>query len=132
MPEEEDRTETDEDDGVEIKEQPDGTILFYRYGVLHRDGGPAVVGPYGEERWYRFGKEHREDGPAIVRADGSKEWLRDGKHHREDGPAVERADGSGRWYLNGEDWSDGPAIVARRKAEKFRAMKSNPTPPKPG
>jgi hypothetical protein len=118
----------EEEDGVEIKVEPDGTALFFRYGVLHRDHGPAVMRPNGENWWYQFGKEHREDGPAIVRADGSKEWLRNGKHHREDGPAVEGANGSNRWYLNGETWDDGPSVVARRKADKARAMKMAPTP----
>jgi len=33
-----------------------------------------------------------------------------------------------RWYLNGEDWPDGPSVVARRKAEKARAMKMTPSP----
>lgn len=110
-------------DGVEIKVESDGTKQWLRYGVLHRDDGPAVERPDGETRWYQFGKEHREGGPAIERADGSKEWLRHGKHHREDGPATESRLNTPRWYLNGEDWPDGPSVVARRKAEQARALK---------
>ncbi len=120
---------TEEEDGVEVKVQDDGTVLFFLYGVLHRDHGPAVIGPGGEKRWYQFGKEHREDGPAIERADGSKEWFRHGKHHREDGPATESRYTTPRWYLNGEDWPDGPSVVARRKAEKARALKMKPFKP---
>ena len=62
----------EEDDGVEIKVEPDGTALYFRYGVLHRDHGPAVIRPEGDLRWYQFGKEHRDDGPAIIYADGTK------------------------------------------------------------
>ena len=123
-----------EDDGVEIIVKPDGSILWYRYGVLHRDGGPAVIRPaLGgiEFWWYQFGKEHRDDGPAIIRADGSTQWFRDGKCHREDGPAVERADGSKDYWLNGESWSDGPSVIARRKAEQFQAKKNKPPHPQP-
>jgi hypothetical protein len=117
----------EEDDGVEIKVEPDGTALFFLYGVLHRDNGPAVIRPEGDKRWYQFGKLHRDDGPAIIRPDGSKEWFRYGKHHREDGPATESQLGTPRWYLNGEDWPDGPSVVARQKAEKARALKAKPS-----
>ena len=113
------------EDGVEIK-LVDGRKLWYLYGVLHRDGGPAVEGTGGEQHWYQFGKHHREGGPAIVRHDGSKEWLRDGKHHREDGPATEGPLSTPRYYLNGEEWYDGPSVIARRKAEKARALKPKP------
>lgn len=114
----------EDQDGVERRVERDGRVLWYRYGVLHRDNGPAVEYPSGEQWWFQFGKEHREDGPAIIRPDGSKEWFRDGKCHREDGPAVERLDGTQRWYLNGELWEDGPSVIARQRAEKARAVKS--------
>jgi hypothetical protein len=119
------------EDEPEIKVESDGTKLWYLYGVLHRDDGPAVQRPDGDKRWYQYGQLHREDGPAIERPDGSKEWLRYGKHHREDGPATVSRNGSERWYLNGEDWPNGPTVVARRKAEKARALKMKPAM-KPG
>lgn len=57
--------------------EPDGTVMCFRYGVLHRDDGPAIIKAGGGEFWYyQFGKLHREDGPAVIRADGMKEyWL---------------------------------------------------------
>lgn len=117
---------TEEQDGVEIKVERDGTKLWYLHGVLHRDDGPAVERPDGEKWWFQYGKEHRDDGPAIERADGTKQWFRDGKCHREDGPAVEWADGHKDYYLNGEMWHDGASILARQKAEKAPSKKKPP------
>lgn len=53
---------------------PDGIIVYRRYNKFHRDDGPALIYPNGEERWYKNGKLHREDGPAITRANGNYEW----------------------------------------------------------
>ncbi len=116
-----------EDDGVEREVRPDGTVLWYRYGLLHRDRAPAVEYPSGEQRWYLWGRPHREDGPAISRPDGSQEWFRNGKPHREDGPATVSTSGTENYYLNGERWDRGASIVARGKAEKAVAMKMKPT-----
>lgn len=133
----------EQDDGVEIVVDDDRTARFLLHGVLHRDGGPAIMRPgpsghYDEVWWYRFGKIHREDGPAIELADGSKKWFCDGKPHREDGPAVERADGSKEYWLDGEFLDGGASELARRRPpallrviEKARGMKTKP-PFKPG
>jgi hypothetical protein len=40
-------------------------IFYFVNDNLHREDGPAVIYPFGEEQWYRNGKLHREDGPAI-------------------------------------------------------------------
>ena len=45
----------------------DGTISMYKYGVLHADDKPAIIGiNYLFEAWYQDGFLHREGGPAIV------------------------------------------------------------------
>ena len=49
-------------------------------GQLHRDDGPAVVCPNGEQAWYRNGQLHRDDGPAVVPPDGGQEWYRNGRN----------------------------------------------------
>ncbi len=91
---------------------PNGEQRWYRHGELHRDDGPAVIWPDGKQEWYRYGERHRDDGPAEVWPDGSLVWYVDGKLHREDGPAVMRADGSQIWYRHGElHREDGPAII---------------------
>ena len=42
----------------------------------------------GNRMWFRRGLLHREGGPAIERADGTKAWFRDGLLHRDGGPAA--------------------------------------------
>lgn len=119
-----------EEDGVELKVQPDGTVLWYRYDVLHRDDGPAVIRPCRNGQhdffWYQYGKEHRDDGPAEMRGDGTRSWYLDGKRHRADGPAIEFADGSKEYYLNGECWKDGASVIARQRAEQAKAKTLKP------
>lgn len=94
---------------------------WYRNGVLHRDGAPAIVGyngvdPY--EHWYQNGLLHRVDGPAIVNGNYHA-WYQNGKLHRLDGPAIDvidRTTGSGKlirqkWFVDGMlHRIDGPAI----------------------
>jgi|GWRWMinimDraft_15_1066023.scaffolds.fasta_scaffold05973_3 hypothetical protein len=120
----------EEEDGVEIMVEPDGTKLWFLHKVLHRDDGPAIEFSNGNKEWYSFGNLHREDGPAVEYRSGTKEWWRDGKQHREDGPAVEYADGRIEFYLNGEEWEDGASVLARQKAEKDRPKK-RPLCPRP-
>lgn len=79
---------------------------WWRDGVRHRDGGPAVVWPYGMREWWRDGKRHRDDGPAVVWPDGTQKWFRNGKLHRDDGPAVVWPDAAPEW------WRDGVPIPA--------------------
>ena len=56
-------------------------------GELHRDDGPAVWHPE-EESWWRHGVVHRVGGPAVTRASGSMEWVQEDVLHRVDGPAI--------------------------------------------
>jgi hypothetical protein len=65
-------------DGQEIDDC--GNIWWWKNGVRHRTGGPAVVliGVY--KAWYHHGKVHREDGPAIIYSSGQKFWFWHGKH----------------------------------------------------
>lgn len=43
----------------------DGMTRWYKDSVLHREGGPAIIGKNGYEEWHLNGKLHRADGPAI-------------------------------------------------------------------
>ena len=65
--------------------------------------------PDGTQLWFRHGVAHRDDGPAAVWADGSMAWKVNGLLHREDGPAVIRFDGAVRWYLFGARLSSSEA-----------------------
>lgn len=92
---------------------------WYRNGVLHRDGAPAIVGHNGAhayEEWYQNGLRHREDGPAV-RNGMFEKWYRHGKLHREDGPAKFRGDIYAgvyvytKWFRDGKlHRDDGPAV----------------------
>ena len=53
-------------------------------GHYHREDGPAVIYPNGDQFWLRNDKLHREDGPAVVYSDGKKHWYLDGRLQRAD------------------------------------------------
>lgn len=59
----------------------------------------VIVNPRGTY-WTLNGVPHREDGPAIEYPDGDQRWYRNGGYHREDGPAVENASGTREWWLD--------------------------------
>src|SRR6185437_4571352 len=92
-----------------------GTKMWYRRGVLHRDRDqPAVEdNVHGVKKWFRNGLLHRnKDRPAIVYSTGKKEWFSQGMRHRDGGrPAVEGAERrttsmkivkTREWWVNGE------------------------------
>lgn len=72
-----------EDGPAFIKYNWDGKAyyeIWYSGGLIHRDGGPAVVWENVMQKWYHNGKLHREDGPAFEDLEnGKKEWWIDGK-----------------------------------------------------
>lgn len=57
-----------------------GTVVHYqddRCLVLHRENGPAVECPNGDQYWYTNGQLHRIDGPAVDTDNGTNRmwWL---------------------------------------------------------
>lgn len=56
----------------------DGTAIWYRDGLRHREQGPAVCRPDGTQEYYRGGLRHRDDGPAVIYPNGTAEWWKDG------------------------------------------------------
>jgi hypothetical protein len=81
------------------------TYFWYRYGELHRVGGPALDQIFSDgtfrRSWVYKGLLHREDGPAQ---EGSKYkyWYYHGLIHRVDGPATIVDDMPVQWWLNGK------------------------------
>lgn len=78
-------------------------------GDLHREDGPAFISAAVEgwdertEVWWRNGVKHRIGGPALKRFDGYEEWWQNGMLHREDGPAkFWPTNHISDWYLDGE------------------------------
>lgn len=95
---------------------------WYKDGLLHREGGPAVQ--YGASRalWYKEGKIHRENGPAILEIlpNGTlqQEWLIHDRYHRDDGPAriFEKKE---EWWINGKvHREDGPAVIYKENSSQ--------------
>jgi hypothetical protein len=91
--------------------------IWYKNGLRHRLGGPAVMLPDGSTLWYKEDKLHREGGPAIEYANGSKEWYKEGKIHREDGPACEYANGYKEW------WYEDKRLFCETQEEFLRLIK---------
>lgn len=85
-------------------EYADGSYVWCRDGVLHRDGNaPAVVWGNGEmQAWFVDGALHRADGPALI-TKKKQVWYERGKRHRDgDRPAVEWTDYSKvKYYRRG-------------------------------
>lgn len=100
---------------VRCRDERRATTSYMFFGMLHRGGDlPAVIQDDGVRSWYRFGRLHRIGGPARTWADGSEMWYVDGKLHRDgDLPAAVYIGDSKRWYKNGEQHRDGglPACV---------------------
>ena len=42
---------------------------------IHRNNGPAVIKPNGEQQWHNNDKCHREDRPALIYANGKKRYF---------------------------------------------------------
>jgi len=64
----------------EYKYKTSGRTCYYDVdGKLHRLGGPAIVGRYGDKQWYMHGKRHRRSGPALIEGNGTKRWFWMGK-----------------------------------------------------
>ena len=85
--------------------------IWYKKGIVHRDDGPARIGPNGVLYWYCNGYMHRDNGPAIQCPDGSEGWWKHGMLHRENGPATTDEWGTKSRWLNGKRHrEDGAAI----------------------
>ena len=107
------------EDGPAIK-SPNGDEEWYYEGVRHRDGGPAVKDRWGEY-WFSNGLVHRDGAPAVIRKsrDGlTSEYWNYGQLHREDGPAIVRADGAKEWYLFGKR-------ITQNKLHEYKNAKRN-------
>lgn len=52
---------------------------FDKHGMIHREGGPAIVYPNGMQCWYRNGKLHRDDSFAIIYPNGQTRWYHYGR-----------------------------------------------------
>lgn len=81
-----------------------GDVRRLKYTVkdmLHRVGRPAEVSAEARYRvWAEYGMLHREGGPAVEYTNGSRYWYNYDKLHRLGGPAIEAANGDRYWFEN--------------------------------
>lgn len=76
------------------------TQRWYKDGLLHRIGAPAILYKAGTTMWFQYGLRHRENGPAIEWHDKSiLEYYQNGVRHRVDGPAIEFKSGEKEWWF---------------------------------
>jgi hypothetical protein len=59
-------------EGVEVRTETDGTRLWYRHGLLHREDGPAVERPNGQKEYWLGGYRWEEDGYLRTRPEYKK------------------------------------------------------------
>jgi hypothetical protein len=102
-------------DGSHTDKWPNGTLVWYKNGVYHRDGDkPAWIRANGTLEWWKNDQNHRDsDKPAEICADGTLEWWKNGLWHRDgDKPAEINANGTLIWLKNGEKHRlAGPAVI---------------------
>lgn len=80
----------------------DGSIMWLKGGVFHREDGPAYE-TSSKSEWHQNGQLHRIGGPAIEYKDGGhQEWWVHGRPHRTDGPAKTNGYGDTEYWKNGE------------------------------
>jgi hypothetical protein len=87
--------------------------VYNKLGELHNLKGPARVNK-SAEMWFKNGMKHRKGAPAVKWSNGSEEWWHNGGLHREDGPAV-YGGLSTYWYDHGKRFNN----EADWKAYKF-------------
>lgn len=74
--------------------------------IIHREDGPAVVYPSGDEEWIQHGRLHRLDGPAVIWSSGYQAWYYKGQFHRTGGPAVRYTNGRLEFWIHGERFTE--------------------------
>ena len=91
-------------DGSHTDDWLDGTLLWFKNGVWHRDGDkPArIYAANSTLLWYKNGKIHRDgDKPAAIFWNGTLWWYKNGKQHRVTGPAVINRNNKHEYWING-------------------------------
>jgi hypothetical protein len=92
----------------------DGTKIWCRAGLRHREGGPAFEdSTLGIKAWYRNGQLDRTGGPAVEFSDGSKAWYTNGHLYSAEGRVDERPDRY-KWWFSDEEIA---AIKARKAVQ---------------
>ncbi len=82
---------------VHVEVLKDGGAEWWKGGLRHRDGGPAVTSPNGVEEWWVRAQLHRLDGPAATAFGFDTWWLHDRCVAQEEALAHECGDDCPGW-----------------------------------
>lgn len=105
----------EEEDGPAVVLKNNGGEMYIKYGLLHRQNGPAVVTPHEVEYW-RHGLLHRNGGPAIMRSNGEEEYWDKGEHVRTVVPDIPKPPES--FIKDTKAWWNDPEAVAEAEYQK--------------
>jgi hypothetical protein len=101
----------------------DGTLVWMKFGKIHRCGGPAIITPNGSKYWVKRGLQHRDrDLPAVIIRDNSLFiWMKNGRIHRDnDRPAIECSLFK-KWFTRGVLHRDiRPAVINKDGYEWYQ------------
>jgi hypothetical protein len=108
-------------DGSHTEVWQDGTLLWIKNRVSHRDGDkPAAIYAEGTLGWYKNDELHRDgDKPAWITAAGTLEWCKNGLRHRTIGPAVIYSNKKKEYWINGVDITE--EVNSWLKTRKYKA-----------
>ena len=68
----------------------EGDVFYFKDGLLHRDGYPAIEFKSGDEWWIDNGMIHRENGPAIIHRKDVEYWVNDHRASKEEKKNIKR------------------------------------------
>lgn len=105
----------EEIDGPAVVMKNDNGEAYIKYGLTHRQHGPAVFTPLDVQFW-RHGLKHRAFKAAVLRADGAKEFWEKGIHLRTEVPDTPVPPES--FIEETEDLWDDPVAVEQAEYEK--------------
>lgn len=62
----------------------DSGIIQYidKNKLTHKEDGPAIIWPNGDQYWYINDELHREDGPSVILSNGEIERWLNGHYYR--------------------------------------------------
>jgi hypothetical protein len=90
-----------------VEEDEEKTVWMDWNWNIHKEGDdPAVIWKDGTLVYYKNGVKHREGSPSVVFLDGHEEWWFQGKLHRIGGPSITTSDGRIYFYIFGEEFTE--------------------------
>ncbi|MFM1755408.1 MAG: hypothetical protein RL621_312 [Bacteroidota bacterium] len=64
-----------------IASYEDGSVIYYKNGLSHREDGPAIICSDGYQKWCLEGKPHNLNGPAVIYPNGAEIYCLHGQKY---------------------------------------------------